>query len=1198
MKRLFFSTLLLASLVQWAPLPACADDGGGLARSSKRGFGENTLSYEEDATALAKGCSWWYNWGSTPPQQLAPMMGADRVLEYVPMAWSGNYNVETLRSYYQAHPEDKYLLGFNEPNFRSQANMTPAQAAEKWPALEQLADELGLCLVAPALNYPDGAINDGVTYQPEAWMDGFISAYKQRYGKEPRMDYLALHCYMDSPAAMLAFVENFAGKYGKQVWLTEFCSWESDGITAESQQQQMIQKVALLEKSEHVFRYAWFKARGSNAYPFYNLLEYVNRQKGIPAGTLSPLGFAYVNMSPFDTDKYYKVGDVIPVNGFVDVNALPSIQKGIDPLTRDSVELYMQGNGVSVTYQVEVAEAGDYQLLLRGVRPEGTNLVPRVNILDAEGNALASKVELTPTDGTNIYTGYAISLTLPAGRQTLTIKKDNARAFCLSLIKLVRSADGDADMATVEGTPVTPGGGSEPDPDDVGDNTSTDAGISVTDVPTPKENPFQFSDDYRYYGIYVDGTTREANMPDDRYTNCGDNGGSQNSWNWEGTFIYDDADGENSFGVQGGYIALTVGTVGWSGLGYNVNSGLGDLDLSCLNKDFKLHLAVMSYSKESLDFIVNDGSGHAAHIVLGDTPFQDGGSYHQPVANFKRDGKWHSIDITMEYLQRNFGLDFRNDTDYEGNLFVILAGGDPTTSLGYDAVFFYGPKDAQPDTEEGSFDIKVTKIDDPTANPFEFSADHRYYSIYMDNETHSRAEVGDVREVGPNGSTRNLHSWENTVSFPAVAGPNSFGVEGAYITAQVGGIGWSGMGYNVAASAEPLNLTGISNGYTLHLAVKTTYDGPIEFSLIDGRGTEAQIVFGQTAFDGHAPLADFDRDGTWSSIDIPLALLRANFGLDFSTSSNFTGNLLNILLGGVAGTQVSYDAVFLYGPKSAYELPAEDAIDDRPITITLASLEPFAFPKGDYYVIYLDDETQAQYLQDSNVTNIGPNGSTQNLYPWENTFSFAEPTDDNSFGIAGKYMLAEVGSMGWSGLGYNIAGGGIDLSPIDSKYTLHLAVKATFTGNIEFYVVDGNGKVAYLPIGRGSFDDHPCIGDIPRNGMWSNIEVPVSWLVRQGLDYRTARHFTGNIFVLLAGGVAGTQVGYDAVFFYGEKQEPVIPTAIGCITGMQQPARMSGTFDLQGNRVGDAAAVLTSGQLPSGVYIVRTADGIRKVVVR
>lgn len=203
-------------------------------RSTKRGFGENTMSYTADLQALARGCSWWYDWGTTPPNSLASLVGKDKLIEFAPMTWNATYNIEELRTYYKVHPGDKYLLGFNEPNFKAQSNMTPTQAAQAWPKLESLADELGLKLVAPALNYPDGAINDGVKYQPTEWMDAFIAAYKKLYNKEPRIDYLALHCYMDYASAVKSYVDNFATRYGKQVWLTEFCSWESQSITAAS----------------------------------------------------------------------------------------------------------------------------------------------------------------------------------------------------------------------------------------------------------------------------------------------------------------------------------------------------------------------------------------------------------------------------------------------------------------------------------------------------------------------------------------------------------------------------------------------------------------------------------------------------------------------------------------------------------------------------------------------------------------------------------------------------------------------------------------------------------------------------------------------------------------------------------------------------------------------------------------------------
>lgn len=171
------NVLMLMALLLVSSLTFAAN-----VRSAKRGFGENNLGYVADLQALAKGCSWWYNWSVTPPSAVASYMGADQVIEYVPMAWTTNYDANALRTYYKAHPQDKFLLGFNEPNFKAQSNITPTQAAQAWPAMESIADELGLSLVAPALNYPDGAINDGVTYQPTEWMDAFITAYKKLYG--------------------------------------------------------------------------------------------------------------------------------------------------------------------------------------------------------------------------------------------------------------------------------------------------------------------------------------------------------------------------------------------------------------------------------------------------------------------------------------------------------------------------------------------------------------------------------------------------------------------------------------------------------------------------------------------------------------------------------------------------------------------------------------------------------------------------------------------------------------------------------------------------------------------------------------------------------------------------------------------------------------------------------------------------------
>ena len=65
------------------------------------------------------------------------------------------------------------------------------------------------------------------------------------------------------------------------------------------------------------------------------------------------------------------------------------------------------------------------------------------------------------------------------------------------------------------------------------------------------------------------------------------------------------------------------------------------------------------------------------------------------------------------------------------------------------------------------------------------------------------------------------------------------------------------------------------------------------------------------------PAADFERDGEWYNIDIPMSYLEDQYGLSFAKAKDFTGNILSILAGGTEGTVLDYDAVFFYGPKTS-----------------------------------------------------------------------------------------------------------------------------------------------------------------------------------------------------------------------------------------------------------------------------------------
>lgn len=124
-------------------------------KSPKRGIGWDEKTQKLSNAPIDKllpGVSWIYTWGENP-QGVADNLGNEDGIMFIPMAWGRNFNETSIRNYIKEHSSVKYLLGFNEPNFAAQANMTPAEAASLWRVLEGIASEFDLRLVAPALNF-------------------------------------------------------------------------------------------------------------------------------------------------------------------------------------------------------------------------------------------------------------------------------------------------------------------------------------------------------------------------------------------------------------------------------------------------------------------------------------------------------------------------------------------------------------------------------------------------------------------------------------------------------------------------------------------------------------------------------------------------------------------------------------------------------------------------------------------------------------------------------------------------------------------------------------------------------------------------------------------------------------------------------------------------------------------------------------
>ncbi|GAB3855142.1 hypothetical protein GCM10028822_25970 [Hymenobacter terrigena] len=270
-------------------------------KSPKRGmaYGYNSAA---DLQVLAPGLSWWYNWSSIPDAGAASVYQGLNV-DYAPMQWNGSLNNTTVTTAALASripAGAQALLGFNEPNFTSQANMTPSQAAALWPVLEAVAQQKNLMLISPALNYCGSCVvENGVTMNsPVKWLDAFFAAYPTA-----RVDAIAVHTYVCQEKYLRDKI-NELRKYNKPIWLTEFACGDftpSSGITLALQQKYMLDAVNYLEKDPVIGRYAWFSGRNGQI-PNINLLA--------PAsGQLTALGQEYVTLP-----VGWEPGKLVPVS--------------------------------------------------------------------------------------------------------------------------------------------------------------------------------------------------------------------------------------------------------------------------------------------------------------------------------------------------------------------------------------------------------------------------------------------------------------------------------------------------------------------------------------------------------------------------------------------------------------------------------------------------------------------------------------------------------------------------------------------------------------------------------------------------------------------------------------------------------------------------------------------------------------------
>ncbi|WP_083958011.1 glycosyl hydrolase [Herbidospora mongoliensis] len=190
--------------------------------------------------------SWYYTWAVDHQNITTPANS-----QFVPMIWG--VNSVTDANLAKAKAAGPYLLGFNEPDFADQSNITVEKALDLWPRLQDAGKILG----APAVAW--GGDRAG------GWLDRFMTGVKQR---GYRVDFIPLHWYGGdfvterAVGQLKGYLQAVYDRYKKPIWLTEFALIDfSNGTRFPTEAQQaafVTESAKMLQSLPFVERYAWF----------------------------------------------------------------------------------------------------------------------------------------------------------------------------------------------------------------------------------------------------------------------------------------------------------------------------------------------------------------------------------------------------------------------------------------------------------------------------------------------------------------------------------------------------------------------------------------------------------------------------------------------------------------------------------------------------------------------------------------------------------------------------------------------------------------------------------------------------------------------------------------------------------------------------------------------------------------------------
>jgi hypothetical protein len=210
------------------------------------------------------------------------------------MIWGREHVTETGLSDLKG---EEVILGFNEPDERSQSALSVDEAIALWPELMATGARLG----SPATTTPG-------TLGKQSWLGRFM---EQADDAELRVDFIAVHYYSINKDidAFEAFLNKTYAAYGRPIWVTEWAlvDWSNpDRFSFQETASFFSEAAQMLDDLAFVERHAWFG--------LYDEMDgwNINTHLIDGNGALTEVGKAYLDIATDYAHRETVQGDVWP----------------------------------------------------------------------------------------------------------------------------------------------------------------------------------------------------------------------------------------------------------------------------------------------------------------------------------------------------------------------------------------------------------------------------------------------------------------------------------------------------------------------------------------------------------------------------------------------------------------------------------------------------------------------------------------------------------------------------------------------------------------------------------------------------------------------------------------------------------------------------------------------------------------------